>query len=833
MFGNLFKKDAILEKKIELATSELLQDPNWGLNLELTEHGNRTVQNGKNLVNGVKRRFSNKNKKIVYFALELCSTMVSNANSTLLKLIEKSIVGEVQKVYFRRSSKKGFGAAGLLQRDPLNVANKCLELIYNWNVAFERQSGQYPNFSKVYKNMLQKGVRFDLQKKDAAPINLPDFSEEQLNKIVDEADAKRIEEHQRRHERERKQSQNPPMNSKEIPWKDLGFEKWYHEHLLTDLEQSISTATLIREIIEASVSTSEVKSNDILKMVIHDAEEAHRRLMLLLIEIEIPIVVDLLIHMNDFLHQTIELYKHKMRGEDYEDLTVSVENICDLISTVCERLENPEDDKEVQIIEIEEKNGEEGKIQIQKIEPEKEFDLLDLGQLDDQNQSKPVAQQPSPMMQNSVFSFISSEEDENSHSNNHDKQQPTSPVIPSEQFSFINSPPQPLQQQQQQQQSFSFHSLPAKIQPVKSMFQNLNMHNNNNNIMDVPGNDNVLIQNNNIPQPSLFNHPQPTNFQLQQQRPEPRIISIPEPNTQSNKEEVSLFEGLVTENLDLTQNINNGQLISGEPSIFGFLNTEESNKNNEHVLGGFSFAAPEQESIETNNIQLNENKSQNDGDAPLGEFSFTSAPEQSSFIEENESKPQNDDELGEFSFTSSSEQPSVENNAIQIESTGFSFIQETNEVVEQPEQQIESIDPSDLGFSFVANSNDCADVIAPLVDEIIPVVKKKEDEPTAKPVAEIISEPESAEPELEMTEVYIKNMKTQEAFTILCPINATMLDVKKEIERLQSHDVERQILVHSRGQVQDDELIAEVKSSPINTVKLVVRGQQIVTENNL
>ena len=44
MFGNLFKKDAILEKKIELATSDLLQDPNWGLNLELAEHGNRTLQ---------------------------------------------------------------------------------------------------------------------------------------------------------------------------------------------------------------------------------------------------------------------------------------------------------------------------------------------------------------------------------------------------------------------------------------------------------------------------------------------------------------------------------------------------------------------------------------------------------------------------------------------------------------------------------------------------------------------------------------------------------------------------------------------------------------------
>ena len=80
-----------------------------------------------------------------------------------------------------------------------------------------------------------------------------------------------------------------------------------------------------------------------------------------------------------------------------------------------------------------------------------------------------------------------------------------------------------------------------------------------------------------------------------------------------------------------------------------------------------------------------------------------------------------------------------------------------------------------------ANKTDPNNDGADAVDERVHVITETETEP-------------------EVIEVYMFNMETQEAFTISCPANGTMLDVKKEIEILLSHDVERQTLVYSKGE---------------------------------
>ena len=86
------------------------------------------------------------------------------------------------------------------------------------------------------------------------------------------------------------------------PWERNGipFEKFYNDKLLGDLKHLVSNSGLARDIVQASTNVEELKSNDILPQVMGDIREGHQRLLTLLMEMENPLVMDLLLQVKLF-----------------------------------------------------------------------------------------------------------------------------------------------------------------------------------------------------------------------------------------------------------------------------------------------------------------------------------------------------------------------------------------------------------------------------------------------------------------------------------------------------------------------------------------------------
>jgi len=81
-----------------------------------------------------------------------------------------------------------------------------------------------------------------------------------------------------------------------------------------------------------------------------------------------------------------------------------------------------------------------------------------------------------------------------------------------------------------------------------------------------------------------------------------------------------------------------------------------------------------------------------------------------------------------------------------------------------------------------------------------------------------------------VVDVPIKNMMTQEVFSLKMKPNQTIGDVKMEISKLKGAEPSRITLVHVKGRLKDEELVKDVNATSSNSLKLIVSGAKSPAE---
>lgn len=85
-------------KLVDDATSDTLQDPNWGLNLRICTMINTEQISGTEVVKSIKKKLGSKNVGTQVLCLELLETLTSNCEKVFSEVASEKVLEEMVKV---------------------------------------------------------------------------------------------------------------------------------------------------------------------------------------------------------------------------------------------------------------------------------------------------------------------------------------------------------------------------------------------------------------------------------------------------------------------------------------------------------------------------------------------------------------------------------------------------------------------------------------------------------------------------------------------------------------------------------------------------------------
>ncbi|XP_031494516.1 TOM1-like protein 6 isoform X2 [Nymphaea colorata] len=145
---------------VEKATSDHLVDPDWAINLEISDLLNSNPLDSKDVMKAVKRRIGNRNSKIQLLALMLLEMLVKNCGEYVwCQVVETNILQKIIKL--------------AQQTVDLKVRDKILMLILAWKEAFGGPGGKFPQFFWAYNELRMSGLVFPQLSGDSVPIITP------------------------------------------------------------------------------------------------------------------------------------------------------------------------------------------------------------------------------------------------------------------------------------------------------------------------------------------------------------------------------------------------------------------------------------------------------------------------------------------------------------------------------------------------------------------------------------------------------------------------------------------------------------------------------------
>ncbi|KAI4324549.1 hypothetical protein MLD38_030029 [Melastoma candidum] len=146
--------------RVEKATSDLLINPDWALNMDICDYANSYPGQARDILQAVKKRLQHKNPKVQFLALTLLETMVKNCGDYVHhQIAERNILGEMVKIVKKKTD--------------MQVREKTLVLLDSWQEAFGGPGGKYPQYFYTYEELRRSGVIFPRRTPDAAPIFTP------------------------------------------------------------------------------------------------------------------------------------------------------------------------------------------------------------------------------------------------------------------------------------------------------------------------------------------------------------------------------------------------------------------------------------------------------------------------------------------------------------------------------------------------------------------------------------------------------------------------------------------------------------------------------------
>ncbi|KAG7980712.1 hypothetical protein I3843_05G197200 [Carya illinoinensis] len=156
----LFQTPNQTDKLVEDATSEVLDEPDWAMNLDICDMINHEKINSVELIRGIKKRIVLKSPRVQYFALVLLETCVKNCEKAFSEVAAERVLDEMVK----------------LIDDPqtlVNNRNKALVLIEAWGESTS-ELRYLPVYEETYKSLKSRGIRFPGRDNESlAPIFTP------------------------------------------------------------------------------------------------------------------------------------------------------------------------------------------------------------------------------------------------------------------------------------------------------------------------------------------------------------------------------------------------------------------------------------------------------------------------------------------------------------------------------------------------------------------------------------------------------------------------------------------------------------------------------------
>ncbi|KAK7308880.1 hypothetical protein RJT34_05191 [Clitoria ternatea] len=149
-----------VDKIVEDATSEALDEPDWALNLDLCDLINTDKVNSIELIRGIKKRIMIKSPRVQYLALVLLETIVKNCEKAFSEVAAERVLDEIVR----------------LIDDPqtvVNNRNKALMMIESWGES-TGELRYLPVYEETYKSLKSRGIRFPGRDNESlAPIFTP------------------------------------------------------------------------------------------------------------------------------------------------------------------------------------------------------------------------------------------------------------------------------------------------------------------------------------------------------------------------------------------------------------------------------------------------------------------------------------------------------------------------------------------------------------------------------------------------------------------------------------------------------------------------------------
>ncbi|KAL5740267.1 hypothetical protein ACOSQ2_029447 [Xanthoceras sorbifolium] len=145
---------------VDKATSELLMNPDWTMNIDICDSVNSHQWQAKDVVKAVKKRLQHKSAKVQLLALTLLETMVKNCGDYVhFQIADRNVLGEMVKIVKKKAD--------------MQVRDKILVLLDSWQEAFGGPGGKHPQYYYAYDELRRFGVQFPKRSPDAAPIFTP------------------------------------------------------------------------------------------------------------------------------------------------------------------------------------------------------------------------------------------------------------------------------------------------------------------------------------------------------------------------------------------------------------------------------------------------------------------------------------------------------------------------------------------------------------------------------------------------------------------------------------------------------------------------------------
>ncbi|XP_061369388.1 TOM1-like protein 1 [Gastrolobium bilobum] len=149
-----------VDKIVEDATSEALDEPDWAMNLDICDLINTEKVNSVDLIRGIKKRIMIKSPRVQYLSLVLLETCVKNCEKAFSEVAAERVLDEMVR----------------LIDDPqtvVNNRNKALTMIEAWGES-TGELRYLPVYEETYKSLRSRGIRFPGRDNESlAPIFTP------------------------------------------------------------------------------------------------------------------------------------------------------------------------------------------------------------------------------------------------------------------------------------------------------------------------------------------------------------------------------------------------------------------------------------------------------------------------------------------------------------------------------------------------------------------------------------------------------------------------------------------------------------------------------------